>query len=255
MSAPNLRHRGTKGPPQKDRVSTTVDAEDQGPVISLLDVVRILLTLLVASTALSYYLTSGESFIWGLQPWFAKPGALKAYLRGPLRLSPTELALYNGSDISLPIYLSLNRTIFDVSASPQTYGPGGSYHAFAGRDATRAYVTGCFAEDATLDLRGAEEVYMFVEGLEDEEEQKLTSGEKKVRAEKERREARKKVQKEVEKWVTFYRNNQKYAEVGWLIDVPPTFEGEPPRLCDHAQKGRPKRRKQKKPDEQGKPVH
>ena len=254
MSASNVRRRGTTKTTQEDPISRKVDAEDEGPVISLLDICRILLTLFVASTALSYYLTSGESFIWGLNPWFAKPGALLAYVQGPILLSPTALALYNGTDSALPIYLSINRTIFDVSASPHTYGLGGSYHAFAGHDATRAFVTGCFAEDNTLDLRGAEEVYMYVEDPDNEEEQKLSSGEKKTRAERERREAKKKVQKEVEKWVNFYRNNKKYTEVGELVDVPATFEGEPPQLCAHAQKGRPRRRKHVKQTEQGKPV-
>lgn len=254
-----VRQRRTRSPQStpQEKQDTAVEPEDQEPVISLLDVVRIVLTLLVGSAALSYYITSGESFLWNYSPWFLNPVALQSYFRGPIRLTPAELALYNGSSPELPIYLSINRTIFDVSASPHTYGPGGSYHVFAGRDATRAFITGCFADDTTSDLRGAEEVYMFLDDPEDPEEQKLSSGEKKVRAERERREARKKVQKEVEKWVNFYRNNKRYTEVGMLVGMPDVVEGEPPKLCGSAQKGRPKRRKRKnedKRDEQGKPV-
>src|SRR5205814_4778334 len=66
--------------------------------------------------------------------------------------------LYDGTNPDLPIYLAINGTIFDVSASRHIYGPGGSYHFFAGHDATRAYVTGCFTEDITPDLRGVEEM-------------------------------------------------------------------------------------------------
>ncbi|KAF2861355.1 cytochrome b5, partial [Piedraia hortae CBS 480.64] len=62
-------------------------------------------------------------------------------------LTPSELKLYNGSSTTLPIYLALNKTIYDVSSNRDTYGPGGPYGFFAGRDASRAFVTGCFESD------------------------------------------------------------------------------------------------------------
>jgi hypothetical protein len=34
------------------------------------------------------------------------------------------------------------------------YSKGGSYHHFAGKDAARAYVTGCFEDHLTHDMRG-----------------------------------------------------------------------------------------------------
>ena len=43
------------------------------------------------------------------------------------------------------------------------YGPGGSYSFFAGRDATRAFVTGCFDTDLNGDLRGVEQMFMPVD--------------------------------------------------------------------------------------------
>ena len=83
--------------------------------------------------------------------------------RGPISLTPAELSLYNGTDVSLPIYLAINGTIYDVSASPSFYGPGGGYHFFAGNDGTRAFVTGCFSEDVTPDLRGVEDMFLPVD--------------------------------------------------------------------------------------------
>ncbi len=98
--------------------------------------------------------------------YFYRAIANRLYQRGPIHLTPEELSLYNGTDKSLPIYLAINGTIYDVSASPSFYGPGGSYHFFAGREGTRAFVTGCFEEDLTPDMRGVEE--MFIPVYEDD---------------------------------------------------------------------------------------
>lgn len=160
--------------------------------------------------------------------------------------------MYNGTDPDQPIYLAINGTVFDVTAGRHTYGPGGSYEVFAGRDATRAFVTGCFLEDRTGDLRGAEGIYIPV----DDPNEEITSGARKTRAEKERREARKRVLQEVAKWESFYRNHKKYFEVGTLVGVP-EYTGEPPKLCEPAENGRPKRQNMKKEDRgtsPGKPV-
>ena len=40
--------------------------------ISILDIIRVLITLVVASCALSYYMTSSESLLWGYRPWFTR---------------------------------------------------------------------------------------------------------------------------------------------------------------------------------------
>jgi hypothetical protein len=52
------------------------------------------------------------------------------------------------------IFGSASGDVFDVTKSKGWYTPGGSYHFFAGRDAARAYATGCFKEHLTHDLRG-----------------------------------------------------------------------------------------------------
>ncbi|EKM54802.1 uncharacterized protein PHACADRAFT_258917 [Phanerochaete carnosa HHB-10118-sp] len=49
-----------------------------------------------------------------------------------------QLKPYDGSDPSKPIYVAIKGTVFDVSRKRETYGKGGSYNLFAGRDASRA---------------------------------------------------------------------------------------------------------------------
>lgn len=168
--------------------------------------------------------------------------------QGPLVLTPAQLALYNGSDPNLPIYLAINGTIFDVSAKPHIYGPGGWYAQLAGADATRGYVTGCFAEDRTPDLRGAEVAYMPIEDADADADddgpwKALTASQKKARQRMELRAAKAAVRQTVEGWVKFYKDNDAYLEVGKVIDSPgPEGEGlEPRKLCDVAEQRRPKR--------------
>ncbi|XP_074307751.1 membrane-associated progesterone-binding protein 4 [Silene latifolia] len=70
----------------------------------------------------------------------------------PLKLfTPQELALYNGTDQSLPIFLGILGSVFDVTKGKSHYGVGGSYNHFAGRDASRAFVSGNFTGDALTD--------------------------------------------------------------------------------------------------------
>eukprot|EP00957_Ditylum_brightwellii_P031990 2425604-Ditylum_brightwellii.AAC.1 len=55
---------------------------------------------------------------------------------------------------SSPLYLSIMGRIYDVTAGSNFYGPGGQYHSFVGKDATRAFATGCLKEEcmvSTLD--------------------------------------------------------------------------------------------------------
>lgn len=150
-------------PRQPSAARRKLAREDEAPV-SPLDVLRLLGGGVLLSCLLSYFVTE-TSLVWNLRAptWSSPWHVVRAWMRGPISLTPAELSLYNGTDVSLPIYLAINGTIYDVSASPSFYGPGGGYHFFAGNDGTRAFVTGCFSEDVTPDLRGVEDMFLPVD--------------------------------------------------------------------------------------------
>lgn len=240
MAAPKVTVNGTARKDDKSEATAKVAKAESGFSVSVLDIGRLIVLLLFALGGLSYYTTAGESILFNKRPWFTRPDVVKQYLKGELLLTPAELAKYDGTDPSLPVYLALNGTIYDVSAGRRTYGPGGSYHYFAGRDATRGYVTGCFAQDTTGDLRGVEEMFIPIDDPDDEREKSLTSAQRKTRKEKERRDAKKRVKQEVEKWEKFYTNSKKYFQVGRVVAQ--EYTGDIPELCAEAQKARPKRK-------------
>ena len=65
-----------------------------------------------------------------------------------------ELAAHNGKTLPT-IYISILGHVFDVSAGKKHYGPKASYAYFAGRDASRSFVTGdSAAEKLTDDVSG-----------------------------------------------------------------------------------------------------
>eukprot|EP01130_Rhizamoeba_saxonica_P007389 TRINITY_DN298_c0_g1_i1.p1 TRINITY_DN298_c0_g1~~TRINITY_DN298_c0_g1_i1.p1 ORF type:complete len:143 (-),score=41.81 TRINITY_DN298_c0_g1_i1:30-458(-) len=57
-----------------------------------------------------------------------------------------ELKKYNGENGN-NIYIGVNGKVYDVTPAAGFYGPGGSYHLFAGRDATRALALASFEEE------------------------------------------------------------------------------------------------------------
>lgn len=167
-----------------------------------------------------------------------------------------ELLQYNGANPANPIYLALNGTIYDVSASPQTYGPGGSYHFFAGRDAARAFLTGCFAEDADPDLRGVERMFMPVDPEEKEDatpevlekakhRRALSKAEIKARQAQEMQAAKERVVLGLETWHALFRGDKgkPYFKVG-TVKRPQGWERIVPekKLCAQAEKSRPIRK-------------
>lgn len=164
---------------------------------------------------------------------------------------------FDGSDPKKPVYVALDGIIYDVSEGRGVYGPGGSYNKLAGRDATRAFITGCFDTDLHPDVRGAEDLYMPVTPAEAQADgrkvedkywkalegaQEPSSGEKKIRRQQELKSAKKTVDMVVENWAVMFnggrgKNYFKVGEVkreeGWMDKLP-----KPP-LCKDAQIRRP----------------
>jgi predicted heme/steroid binding protein len=159
----------------------------------------------------------------------------------PLELTLDDLAAYDGTDEDKPIYLSINGTIYDVSAGRRIYGPGGGYHFFAGTDASRGFVTGCFAEDRTQDMRGVEE--MFIPLDDPEVDAHWTREQLNQMRKEERRKAKQQVYEGLKHWVDFFANSPKYHKVGTLKREKDWLKKEPrKKLCDVAAQGRSKRK-------------
>lgn len=151
-------------------------------------------SITIAFFAVGYYVTG--DLLWGYETRWTNFRYVRYRLfDSPRIFSETELALYSGKDPLKPIYVAVNGSVFDVSARRDVYGPIGAYSFFSGRDAARAFATGCFASDLTHDLRGL-----------NEEEQERVRG-----------------------WQHFFANNVKYWEVGTVKHGPLT--GEPPESC------------------------
>ncbi|KAK1078404.1 hypothetical protein LTR33_007265 [Friedmanniomyces endolithicus] len=234
----------------KSTSTRTPQTRSTSKTFGTLDLLRILGGLLLLNCLLSYFITN-DSVLWGWRPWFIRPGPIARYFRGPLLLTPSQLSLHTGSPPGSPIYLALNGTIYDVSSNPRIYGPGGSYAIFAGKDAARGFITGCFAEDGNADLRGAEYTYVASDiplpveyGGDVGDVGKLTGAQKSYR-EGELRRARKMVRDTIAGWASMFRGEggKEYFEVGKVVREEGWLEREEKKvLCAQAIKGRPKPR-------------
>ena len=103
-----------------------------------------------------------------------------------LTMTAQELTFFTGEDDS-PLYICISGRIYDVSAGRKFYGPDGNYHGFVGRDATRAFATGCKLEAC---------ISSSTDGLTEKEF------------------------KEIDKWLELYETHDKYSFVGFLVDDP-----------------------------------
>ncbi|TVY25735.1 Cytochrome P450 regulator, partial [Lachnellula hyalina] len=241
---PDIRQR--KPAPSNDNdkpkpIPKEVLEKEDGSGFPLLDILRALVFVLLASSALSYFVT-GESFFWGVQrPKWSRLDVVKAYMAGPKQYTDADLALYDGTNPELPILLAINGTIYDVSAGRKFYGPGGSYSFFAGADASRAFVTNCFTEDRNPDLRGAE--WAFIPRDDAEVDGLYKSGELKNIKALEKRNAKLEVHKALKHWVDFFENSPKYTKIG-RVKREPGWETKGPlqTLCAKAEAARPSAR-------------
>ncbi|KAH8900875.1 cytochrome b5 [Thozetella sp. PMI_491] len=231
--------------PPRPSAKKRIEAEEMDTLTIVLDVLRVLSFLFVASCGLSYLISGGETFFWGMSnpPKYLQTEWWKAQLvaqRGPVYFTLDELAAYDGKDETKPLYLAINGTVYDVSANRRTYGPGGSYHWFAGTDASRAYVTGCFAEDRTADMRGAEEMYLPID--DPAVDKHWSAADMTKLKEQELAEAKKRVHDGLKHWVDFFAKSKKYQFVGYVKRPKGWPNNEPKRkLCDAAAQGRAKR--------------
>lgn len=115
-----------------------------------------------------------------------------------------ELAKYDGTNSSLPLYLAIKGHVFDVSEGRDFYEPGASYHLFAGKDASRAFGSGCLKEPShhTYDLRDLQD-----------QELKIIDG-----------------------WLEFYKHSPKYFQVG-TVTLPTIDPSSPvPKSCRGSKK-------------------
>lgn len=142
---------------------------------------RTILLVVLFLPLLSSFLT--KTYTFGLTPY------LRPYVKQAQQVwdshvlgkqervfTPEELARYDGRNGG-PLYLAIGGEVYDVSEGRRMYGEGGSYHSMyvtvvsvnwgysadvrrVGVDASRSFITGCFAEHRTHDLRGlsAEEI-------------------------------------------------------------------------------------------------
>ncbi|KAL0949806.1 hypothetical protein HGRIS_009842 [Hohenbuehelia grisea] len=143
---------------KKERDEKIARGEKVGPLerdptaeeeVGLLGLLKFLVYLLI-------FIALAGKFITGSYTWESdsKWLRLQTYLPTNQRLfSERQLATFDGSDASKPVYLAIDGDVYDVS-SGKAYQPGGSYAILAGVDAARAFGTGCFKAHRTHDLRG-----------------------------------------------------------------------------------------------------
>ncbi len=63
-------------------------------------------------------------------------------------ITPSQLAQYDGSDPSKPIYVAIKGRVYDVTPKKEMYGKGAGYNVFAGKDASKG-LGGCLLTPRT----------------------------------------------------------------------------------------------------------
>lgn len=91
----------------------------------------------------------------------AKTESKTCLQEGERLFTPSQLARFDGSADSEAIYLGFLGTVYDVTKGAHHYKPGGSYSFFAGKDATRAFLTGEFDETGLSDNLDGLEIELF----------------------------------------------------------------------------------------------
>lgn len=191
--------------------------EPDEPVnITLWDLIKFLVILTAIVMGSGFFIT-GDPF-WDYQ---GKWRRIATYLpKHEALFTEAGLAKFDGSDPTKPLYVAIDGIVYDVSSNRRTYGPGGSYGFMSGRDAARAFGTGCFKEHQTHDLRGL-----------DEDEQRG-----------------------VEHWKKFFANHKDYRKIGRVVHPPIDPASPIPEHCnpDAKQKRAENREKRQQEEEKKK---
>jgi len=125
-----------------------------------------------------------------------------------IALTADELVEYDGRELPgtnghAPLFLAVRGRIYDVTAGAPFYGPGRSYHKLVGKDATRAFCTGCLEPECLISS---------VDGLTEAQ------------------------QKEADRWIELYEHHDKYKLVGRVrLAVDLTSEDEQEQAEDAAE--------------------
>lgn len=135
---------------EKERQKQSNSKSPPPEPISIATLLKWFFLTLLSAAALGHFITG--DVLYGYNGRWRNP---RKWIPVKQRVfTPSELALYNGRDASRPVYLAILGNVYDVTAGGETYTTGGSYDFFAGRDASRAFTTGCFQTHLTHDLRG-----------------------------------------------------------------------------------------------------
>ncbi|XP_008853854.1 neuferricin [Nannospalax galili] len=81
--------------------------------------------------------------VW-LADWWGSRAGFRLFV-------PEDLARYRGGPGDPGLYLAVLGRVYDVSSGRRHYEPGAHYSGFAGRDASRAFVTGDYSEAGLVD--------------------------------------------------------------------------------------------------------
>jgi len=171
-----------------------------------------ILLFIVGTFVLSGWFFTGSA-TWNIDSKWLNP---QTYMpTNQKAFSETQLAEFDGTDATKPLYLGIDSEVYDVSANRRTYGPGGSYHFMAGKDAARAFVTGCFQTHQTHDLRGLDKEELA--GLDH--------------------------------WKKFFAKSDKYHKVGWVYHAPIDPQSPIPEPCEDFKKQRAEKEETRKEKE------
>ncbi|GJJ07714.1 hypothetical protein Clacol_001919 [Clathrus columnatus] len=192
-------------PPEKEEINETVN-------ITLWDIIKFLFIVTMIVLGSGYFITGDP--LWDYQ---GKWRRLSSYLpKHEMLFTETGLAKFDGSDPTKPLYLAIDSNVYDVTPGRRTYGPGGSYAFMAGKDAARAFATGCFKEHQTHDLRGL-----------DEDEQRG-----------------------IDHWKKFFANHKDYRKVGRVVHPPIDPASPIPEHCNPDTKQKRAENRQKRKQEE-----